>query len=139
MSEPNVMVSFRLDRDRPLRLRWLATDGVPGDGYKAQVTAIVLGNGTKLAMDASAILEQAVPDAAGGTHAYYVTFTGMLGYAADHPDRAAIDKLSDGEVDYALEFVRDDEDERHVAKEGEDYTITDRPKATATKLTRRNA
>ena len=30
MSEPNVLVNFRLDTDRPMRLRWLATNGVPG-------------------------------------------------------------------------------------------------------------
>ena len=47
MSEPNVLVNFRLDKEKPLRLRWLATDGVPGDGYKAQVTAVVLPDGTK--------------------------------------------------------------------------------------------
>ena len=48
MSEPNVLVNFRLDKDQPLRLRWLATDGVPGDGYKAQITAIKLSGGAKL-------------------------------------------------------------------------------------------
>ena len=45
MSEPNVLVNFRLDKDAPLRFNWLATDGVPGDGYKAQITAIKLTGG----------------------------------------------------------------------------------------------
>ena len=66
MSEPNVLVNFRLDRDKPARVKWLATDGVPGDGYKAQVTAIRLADGSALAMDSSAIMEQTAPDPAGG-------------------------------------------------------------------------
>ncbi len=142
MSEPNVLVNFRLDRDKPLRVRWLATDGVPGDGYKAQVTVIVLANGTRIEMDDSAIMEQTGPDAAGGIGAYLVTFNGMVGFAADHPQRAAIDKVSDEEITYELEFVRDDygrpEDER-VAIEDQDYKILDRPPAMAHKLTRRDA
>jgi len=48
MSEPNALVNFRLDRDRPMRIKWLATDGVPGDGYKAQVTTIRFDDGTTL-------------------------------------------------------------------------------------------
>jgi len=142
MSEPNVLVNFRLDRDRPLRVRWLATDGVPGDGYKAQVTTIILKSGTRLEMDASAIMEQTGPDAAGGIGAYFVTFNGMVGFAADHPNRGAIDKLADEEIDYELVFVKDDydnpEDER-VAVEDQDYRIIERPRAMAHKLTKRDA
>src|SRR5689334_18817197 len=108
MSAPNVLVNFRLDKDSPLRLRWLATDGVPGDGYKAQVTAIKLTGGTLLPMHTSAILEQTAPDPGGGIGAYVMTFNGMVGYAADHPDRAKIDALEDQEVEYDLEFVHDD-------------------------------
>ena len=135
MSEPNVLVNFRLDKDRPLRLRWLATDGVPGDGYKPQVTAIRLPDGTKLAMDASAILEQSAPDPVGGRGAYLVTFNGMVGYAADHPDRSTIDALADQEIDYDLEFVHDDSGQPAV--EDRDYKIVERPRGHVTKLPRR--
>ena len=135
MSEPNVLVNFRLDKDRPLRLRWLATDGVPGDGYKAQVTAIRLADGGRLLMDSTAILEQTAPDPSGGLGAYLLTFNGMVGYAGDHPDRARVDTLSDQEIDYELEFIHDDTG--HVAKEHEDYKIVERPRGYARKLTRR--
>ena len=138
MSEPNVLVSFRLDRDRPVRVKWHATDGVPGDGYKAQVTAIKLDDGTRLAMDGSAILEQVAPDPAGGIGGYLVTFTGMVGYAADHPDRPRIEHLLEEEVGYELGFVRDDES-YHAAVEGQDYELRERPRALAVKVTRRGA
>jgi hypothetical protein len=130
MSEPNVLVNFRLDKDRPLRFRWLATDGAPGDGYKAQVTAIKLQDGTRLAMDRSAILEQTAPDAAGGG-VYTLTFNGMVGFGADHPDRAAVDALVDQEIDYELELVHDESG--RVANEAE-LEILDRPRAFARKL-----
>ena len=93
MTEPNVLVNFHLDRDRPVRVKWHATDGVPGDGYKAQITAIKLDDGTRLAMDGSAILEHVAPDPAGGIGGYLVSFTGMVGYAVDHPDHQRVDAL----------------------------------------------
>ena len=135
MSEPNVLVNFRLDKDQPLRLRWLATDGVPGDGYKAQVTAIKLQSGGKLAMDNTAILEQTAPDPGGGLGAYLLTFNGMVGYAADHPDRGVIDTLADQEIEYDLEFIHDDSGRRAV--EERDYHIVERPRGWARKLVRR--
>lgn len=135
MSEPNVLVNFRLDRDRPLRLRWLASDGVPGDGYKAQITAIRLADGQRLAMDGSAIVEQTAPDPNGGAGAYLMTFNGMVGYHVDHPDRAAIDRLEDQEIEYDLELVHDDSG--RVAVEGEDYKILERPRGRAHRLSRR--
>jgi len=135
MSEPNVLVNFRLDRDRPLRVRWLATDGVPGDGYKAQVTTIILKNGTRLEMDASAIMEQTGPDAAGGIGAYFVTFNGMVGYAADHADRAKVDAFEDQEIEYELDFIH--EESGRVAVAEEDYKIIDKPRGWAHKLTKR--
>ena len=116
MSEPNVLVNFRLDRDRPARVRWLATDGVPGDGYKAQITAILLADGTRLEMHGSSILEQTAPDPAGGIGGYLLTFNGMVGYASDHADRPHIDKLLD-----------------------QDYRILERPRGIAHKLSRRDA
>lgn len=136
MSEPNVLVSFRLDRDKPVRVRWLATDGVPGDGYKAQITAIVLADGTRLAMHGSSILEQTSPDAAGGIGGYLLTFNGMVGYASDHADRARVEKLLDEEVEYELEFVHED---GRVAVPDQDYKIVERPRGMARKLSHRDA
>jgi hypothetical protein len=124
----NVMVSFRLDRDTPLRVRWRATDGTPGDGYKAQVTAILLPDGTRLGMHGSSILEHA--QAAGGDNEFAVTFTGMVGYPVDHADFAHVDKLREADVDYELEFVH--EDGRTAA--ADDYEILDRPRARAQNL-----
>ena len=126
MSEPNVLVSFRLDRETPLRVKWIATDGVPGDGYKAQITAVILPSGQRLMMHASSILEQTHADPSGGAHAYLMTFTGVVGYAHDHADRSLVETLGDSEIDYELEFVAED---GRVAVPEEDYHITDRPKA----------
>jgi hypothetical protein len=137
MSEPNALVNFRLDRDRPMRIKWHATDGVPGDGYKAQVTVITLDDGSSLEMDSSAILEQTAPDPGGGIGAYLVTFNGMVGYASDHPDRPRIDKIDDEEIGYDMIFLR--EDDGRVAVEGEDYEVRERPRGMAHKLTRRHA
>jgi hypothetical protein len=131
MSEPNVLVNFRLDKDQPLRLRWLATDGVPGNGYKAQITAVKLSIG-KLPMDGSAIMEHTETDPDGGLGAYLMTFNGMVGFAAGHPDRELIDKLTEEEIDYELAFVHDDTG--RLALEGTDYTIVERPRAWARKL-----
>jgi hypothetical protein len=132
----NVLVNFRLNPESPVRVKWLATDGVPGDGYKAQVTAVKVGT-TTLQMDSSAILEQTAPDPGGGIGAYMVTFNGMVGYAPDHPDHAYVDKLTDAEIDYELEFVR--EDDGRIAVADEDYRILERPKAMAHKISARNA
>ena len=137
MSEPNALVNFRLDRDRPMRIKWLATDGVPGDGYKAQVTTIKLDDGAVLEMDSSAILEQTAPDPTGGIGAYMVTFNGMVGFAGDHPDRARIDQLEDEEIGYDMVFIR--EHDGRLAVEGEDYEVRDRPRGMAHKLSHRHA
>jgi hypothetical protein len=137
MSEPNVLVNFRLDRDRPMRIKWMATDGVPGDGYKAQVTVIKLDDGSTLEMDSSAILEQTAPDPGGGIGAYLVTFNGMVGFAADDPRRARVDQLDEEEIGYEMVFIREHDGE--LAVEGEDYEIREHPRGMAHKLTRRNA
>jgi len=134
MSDPNVLVNFRLDRDKPLRVRWFATDGVPGDGYKAQITAIRLPDGSRLEMDSSAILEQSHADPAGGIGAYFVTFNGMVGFAADHPDRARLENITDNEIDYDVIFVTE---EGREAVEDEDFKILDRPRGMAHKLSRK--
>jgi hypothetical protein len=134
MSATNVLVSFRLDRDHPLRLRWLATDGVPGDGYKAQIVAIKLLDGSRLTMHSSAILEQTTNDPDGGAGAYTLTFNGMVGFASDHPDRPHVDKISDQEVEYDLEFIHDDSG--RVAQEDTDFRIVERPRGVARKVSK---
>jgi hypothetical protein len=136
MSAPNVLVNFRLDRDRPARVRWLATDGVPGDGYKAQITAILLADGTRLEMHGSSILEQTAPDPAGGIGGYLLTFNGMVGYASDHADRARVEQLLDEEIDYELAFIHD---EGRVAVLDQDYKMVERPRAMARKMSHRDA
>ena len=136
MSEPNVLVSYRLDRDRPARVRWLATDGVPGDGYKAQITAILLADGRRLEMHGSSIIEQTAPDPAGGIGGYLLTFNGMVGYAADHADRPRIEQLLDEEVDYELVFVHDD---GRIAVPEQDYKIVEQPRGMARKISHRDA
>lgn len=137
MSEPNALVNFRLDRDHPMRIKWLATDGVPGDGYKAQVTTIRFDDGTTLELDSSAILEQTAPDPGGGLGAYLVTFNGMVGFAADDPRRKRIDQLDEEEIGFEMVFIR--EHDGQLAVEGEDYEIRERPRAMAHKLTHRDA
>lgn len=126
------MLRVVLSRENPLRLRWRATDGVPGDGYKAQITALVLPDGTRLAMHGSSIMEQA-QQAGGDT--YTVTFTGMIGYAKDHADYAHVEKLAGAEVDYELEFVH----EEGRTASPDDYEIVERPRAIATNLANRDA
>lgn len=130
----NVLVNFRLDEARPVRLKWFATDGVPGDGYKAQITAILLGT-TRLAMDGSAILEQTAPDPAGGIGGYVVVFNGMVGFADDHPDRRHVEALTDAEITYELAFVH--EEDGRLAVEDQDYKIIERPSAMAHKISGR--
>jgi hypothetical protein len=133
--DPNVLVNFRLDKDQPLRMRWLATDGVPGDGYKPQITAIRLPDGSRLAMDGSAIVEQTAPDPGGGVGAYLVTFNGVVGYPTEHPDRARIDGIESTQIEYDLELVHDDSG--RVAVEGEDYKILERPQGWAHRISRK--
>lgn len=131
----NVLVSFRLGADQPLRLRWLASDGAPGDGYKPQVTAVKLMDGARLAMHSSAIIEQTAPDHGAGQGAYIMTFNGMVGFAADHPDRTIVDALVDQEIEYDLDFVHDETG--RIAVENTDYRIVERPRGTARKLAKR--
>ena len=121
------MLRVVLGRDNPMRVRWLADDGAPGDGYKAQVTAIVLPDGTRLAMHGSSILEQAQP---AGDDVYTVTFTGMVGYQAEHADYPHVEKLTTADVDYELEFVHED----GGIAEASAFEVVERPRAIATNL-----
>jgi hypothetical protein len=134
MSEPSVLVNFRLDRDKPMRVKWRANDGHPGDGYKPQVRSIRLSDGEVLHMDASAIMEQCAPDPSDDPNDYAVTFNGMVGFAADHADRARIDRITEDAIDYEVEFVTED---GRVAVEGVDFTILDRPRGMARNLSKR--
>jgi hypothetical protein len=130
-AKANVLVNFRLDPATPIRVAWMAADGTPTDGYKPQITAIVLANGARLAMDASAILEHATAGAGAGEFA--ISFTGMVGFAADHADRARVEGIAAEEaVDYEIAFVRAEDGK--LAALGTDYTVTARPQATARKL-----
>jgi hypothetical protein len=130
----NVLVNFRLNPDRPVRLKWLATDGVPGDGYKAQITAVKVKQKT-IEMDSSAILEQSAPDPAGGVGGYMVTFNGMVGFGDDHPHRKFVETLEDAEIEYDLTFVH--EESERVAVEDQDYKILERPSAMAHRISGR--
>ena len=128
------MLRVVLGRENPMRVRWRATDGAPGDGYKAQVTALILPDGTRLAMHGSSILEQAQP-APDDDGEFAITFTGMLGYAPEHADYAHVAKLSEADVDYEFEFVHDD---GHTAAD-DAFDVVERPRATATNLAHRDA
>ncbi len=123
------MLRVVLGRENPMRVRWRATDGAPGDGYKAQVTALVLPDGTRLAMHGSSVMEQAQPVDEGE---FAVTFTGMIGYATDHADYAHVEKLTDADVDYEIEFVHED---GHTAAD-DVFDVVERPRAVATNLAR---
>lgn len=116
-----------------MRLKWFATDGVPGDGFKAQITAIKLMDGGRLAMDKSAIMEQTAPDPEGGLGGYLMTFNGIVGFAADHPDRKTVDAMVDQEIEYELEIVHDENG--RIAAENTDYRIVEQPRGIAKKLT----
>ncbi len=129
MSEPTAMVSFRLDRESPMRIEWRAKDGTPGDGYKPQVTAFLFADGTKLVMHGSSILEQVAADGSD----FVITFNGMVGFAADHADRPRIEALAEEDVAYELELVHED---GRIATEGRDYKVVEQPKARARRLGR---
>jgi hypothetical protein len=125
MSE-QVMLRVVLGREQPMRLRWLGTDGAPGDGYKAQVIAVVLPDGTRLGMHGSSVLEQTTLHG----DEYHVTFTGMIGYAADHADYAHVEKLASADVDYEIDFVHED---GHSAPAGT-FEVVEQPRALAQNL-----
>jgi hypothetical protein len=58
----------------------------------------------------------------------------MVGFAADHPDRATIDTIVEQDVDYDLEFIH--EDSGRIAVEGADFRIVERPRGRARKVTK---
>jgi hypothetical protein len=87
-------------------------------------------------MHGSAILEQTAPDPAGGIGGYLVTFHGMVGYPAEHAERARVEQLLEEEIDYELEFVHED---GRVAVLDQDYRIVERPRGMARKMSHRDA
>jgi hypothetical protein len=99
---------------------------------EGQVTAIKLMDGARLAMDRSAIMEQTAVDPDGGVGGYLMTFNGMVGFAADHPDRKIVDELIDQEIDFDFEIVHDESG--RVAVENTDFRIVERPRGLAKKL-----
>jgi hypothetical protein len=117
----HVLLNFRLDRAHPIRVRWLAKDGAPREGYKAQITCIVTAHG-RLPMDHTAIVETTARDG----ERYVVTFSGMVGYPEGHRDRPVVDKVTDGDVAYELGFFRAD---GSAAVAGEHFAIEDAPPA----------
>jgi hypothetical protein len=61
-----------------------------------------------------------------------MTFNGMVGFAADHPDRKIVDELIDQEIDFDFEIVHDESG--RVAVENTDFRIVERPRGLAKKL-----
>src|SRR5262245_50267385 len=120
----NVMIAFQLRGDTPIRISWKATDGSPGDGYKAQITAIILPDGKRISIRPNDIVEAVVPDPATAEHDYNMSFAGVVTYPPDHADYAVVSTVDEDRVGYDLEFVRPDGTK---ATEDEDFVIRDRP------------
>jgi hypothetical protein len=126
-----VMIAFQLRGDTPISIAWRATDGSPGDGYKAQITAIILPDGKRITIRANDIVEAVVPDPTTAEHQYNMSFAGIVTYAADHADHAVVSAVNEERVGYDLEFVRPDGTR---AVEDTDYEIRERPPALAARL-----
>lgn len=128
-----LMIAFQLKADTPVRIRWRATDGAPGDGYKSQITAIILPDGKRITIGANEIVEACIPDPASADRDYNVSFAGVVTYGEDHPDYAVVSLIGEDRVEYDLEFVRRDGTR---AVEGEDFAVRERPPALAARLAR---
>jgi hypothetical protein len=128
-----VMIAFQLKADTPVRISWKAQDGEPGDGYKSQITAIILPDGKRITIGANEIVEACIPDPASAAHDYILSFAGVVTYASDHPDHAVVAAIDEDRVSYDLEFVRRDGSR---ATEEQDFEIRDRPPALAARLGR---
>jgi hypothetical protein len=128
-----VMIAFQLKADTPVRVSWKATDGVPGDGYKSQITAVILPDGKRITIGANEIVEACIPDPASAAHDYILSFAGVVTYAPDHPDHPVVAAIDEDRVSYDLEFVRPDGSR---ATEDQDFEIRDRPPALAARIKR---
>jgi hypothetical protein len=126
-----VRIAFQLKADTPVRISWLAQDGAPGDGYKSQITAIILPDGKRITIGANEIMEACIPDPASAERAYILSFAGVVTYAPDHPDHAVVAAIDEDRVSYDLEFVRPD---GTTAAEDSDFEIRDRPPALAARI-----
>lgn len=128
------MIAFQLKADSPVRVSWKAQDGAPGDGYKAQITAIILPDGKRITIGSNEIVEAVIPDPASAARDFNLSFAGIVSYADDHPDHAVVSALGEERVGYDLEFVRPD---GSLAIEDQDFVIRERPPALAASMTKR--
>ena len=129
-----VMIAFQLKADNPVKITWKAQDGAPGDGYKAQITAIILPDGKRITIGASEIVEAVVPDPASADHDFNLSFAGVVTYTGDHPDHAVVAALDEERVGYDLSFVRPD---GTAAEEDVDFVVNDRPPGLAARMGKR--
>jgi hypothetical protein len=128
-----VMIAFQLKADTPVRIRWRAQDGAPGDGYKSQITAIILPDGKRITIGANDIVEACIPDPASADRDYNLSFAGVVNYGDDHPDFDVVETITEDRVSYDLEFVRRDGSR---AVEEQDFELLARPPALAARMTR---
>jgi hypothetical protein len=129
-----VMIAFQLKADTPVRVSWKAQDGTPGDGYKSQITAIILPDGKRITIGANEIVEACIPDPASAAPDYILSFAGVVTYLPDHPAHEVVSGIDEDRVGYDLEFVRPDGSR---ATEDTDFEIRDRPPALAARIGKR--
>jgi len=128
------MIAFQLKADSPVRISWKAQDGTPGDGYKSQITAIILPDGKRITIGANEIVEACIPDPASAARDFNLSFAGVVSYAADHPAFSLVDAIDEDRVSYDLEFVRPDGSR---AVEDQDFEVVSRPPALAARMSKR--
>ena len=129
-----VMIAFQLKADAPVRISWKAQDGSPGDGYKSQITTIILPDGKRITIGANEIVEACIPDASSAAEDYILSFAGVVTYLEDHPIYPIVSLIDEDRVSYDLEFVRPDGSR---AVEEQDFEIRDRPTALAARIGKR--
>jgi hypothetical protein len=129
-----VMIAFQLKADAPVRIKWKAQDGHPGDGYKSQITAIILPDGKRITIGANEIVEACIPDPSTADRHYNLSFAGVVTYAEDHPHYAVVQTIDEDRVGYDLEFVRPDGSR---AIEEQDFELVARPPALAARMGKR--
>jgi len=129
-----VRIAFQLKADTPVRIAWRAQDGEPGNGYKAQITAIILQDGKRIPIATNEIVEACIPDPATAERAFNLSFAGVVGYDRGHSAHPIVAAIDEERVGYDLEFVRSD---GTLAQEDEDFEIRERPLALAALMDRR--